>query len=80
MKGELSDIARQALLQPQEAMLGVGAKKNRLYIGIPKESSFQENRIPLTPLSVAVLVNNDHEVVIESGAGLAANFTDQNYS
>ena len=80
MKGELSDIARQALLQPQEAMLGIGAKKNRLYIGIPKESSFQENRIPLTPLSVAVLVNNDHEVVIESGAGLAANFTDQNYS
>ena len=80
MKGELSDIARQALLQPQEAMLGVGAKKNRLYIGIPKESSFQENRIPLTPLSVAVLVNNDHEVVIESGAGLAANFIDQNYS
>jgi len=80
MKGELSDIARQALLQPQEAMLGVGSKKNRLYIGIPKESSFQENRIPLTPLSVAVLVNNDHEVVIESGAGLAANFTDQNYS
>ncbi len=80
MKGELSDIARQALLQPQEAMLGVGAKKNRLYIGIPKESSFQENRIPLTPLSVAVLVNNDHQVVIESGAGLAANFTDQNYS
>jgi len=80
MKGELSDIARQALLQPQEAMLGVGSKKNRLYIGIPKESSFQENRIPLTPLSVAVLVNNDHEVVIESCAGLAANFTDQNYS
>jgi alanine dehydrogenase len=80
MKGELSDIARQALLQPQEAMLGIQHKKNRLYIGIPKESSFQENRIALTPLSVAVLVNNDHEVVIESGAGMAANFSDQDYS
>ena len=80
MKGELSDIARQALLQPQEAMMGVQHKKNRLYIGIPLETSFQENRIALTPLSVAVLVNNDHEVVIESGAGLAANFSDQDYS
>ncbi|MEY3678267.1 MAG: hypothetical protein RI924_408 [Bacteroidota bacterium] len=80
MKGELSDIARQALMQPQEAMLSTGKQKNRLYIGIPKESSFQENRIPLTPLSVAVLINNDHEVVIESGAGQAANFSDRDYS
>ncbi|MFM6968967.1 MAG: alanine dehydrogenase [Sediminibacterium sp.] len=80
MKGELSDIARQALLQPQEAMLETRSRKNKLFIGIPKETSFQENRIPLTPLSVAVLVNNDHEVVIESGAGQAANFTDQHYS
>lgn len=80
MKSELSDLARQALLQPQEAMLATGSKKNRLYIGIPKESSFQENRIALTPLSVAVLVHNDHEVVIESGAGTAANFSDQDYS
>lgn len=80
MKGELSDIARQALMQPQEAMLSTGKQKNRLYIGVPKESSFQENRIPLTPLSVAVLINNDHEVVIESGAGQAANFSDRDYS
>lgn len=80
MKSEISDMARKALLQPQEAMLKSPLKKNRLYIGIPKETSFQENRIALTPLSVAVLVNNDHEVVIESGAGKAANFTDQHYS
>lgn len=80
MKTELGNLARQALLQPQEALLATKAKKNRLFIGIPKETSFQENRIALTPLSVAVLVNNDHEVVIESGAGMAANFTDREYS
>lgn len=80
MKGELSDIARKAMLQPQEAMMGVQQKKNSLFIGIPKETSFQENRILLTPLSVAVLIHNDHEVVIESGAGKAANFSDQDYS
>lgn len=80
MKTELGNLARQALLQPQEALLATKAKKNRLFIGIPKETSFQENRIALTPLSVAVLVNNEHEVVIESGAGMAANFTDREYS
>lgn len=80
MKGALSAIARQAMLQPQEAMLQTKNKKNSLFIGIPKETSFQENRIPLTPLSVAVLIHNDHEVVIESGAGGAANFSDRDYS
>src|SRR6476661_10570514 len=80
MLSELSDIARQALMQPQEAMLETKTRKNKLYIGIPKETSFQENRIALTPLSVAVLVNNGHEVVIEAGAGTAANFGDKDYS
>ncbi|MES2267749.1 MAG: alanine dehydrogenase [Bacteroidota bacterium] len=75
-----SDVARQAMMQPQESMLEVKSKKDKLYIGIPKEISFQENRIPLTPLSVALLINNGHEVMLESNAGQAANFTDNNYS
>ncbi len=75
-----SDIAKQALMQPQESMLEVKSKKNKLYIGIPKEISFQENRIPLTPLSVALLINNGHEVMLESNAGQAANFSDKDYS
>ncbi len=80
MMSELSDIAKQAMMQPQEAMLEVKNKKNNLFIGIPKETSFQENRIALTPLSVGLLVQNGHEVVIEAGAGLAANFNDNHYS
>jgi len=75
-----SDIAKQAMMQPQESMLEIKTKKDKLYIGIPKEISFQENRIPLTPLSVALLVNNGHEVMMESNAGLAANFKDKDYS
>jgi alanine dehydrogenase len=75
-----SDVAKQAMMQPQESMLEVKSKKNKLYIGIPKEVSFQENRIPLTPLSVALLVNNGHEIILESNAGQAANFSDNNYS
>ncbi len=77
---ELSDIAKQAMMQPQEAMLEVKNRKNNLFIGIPKETSFQENRIALTPLSVGLLIQNGHEVVIEAGAGIAANFNDNHYS
>lgn len=76
----MADIARQGLLQTQEATLETRNKKNSLNIGIPKEISFQENRIALTPLSVALLVNNGHRVVLESGAGIAANFSDSEYA
>ena len=75
-----SDVAKQAMMQPQESMIEIKSKKNKLYIGIPKEVSFQENRIPLTPLSVALLVNNGHEVLLEGNAGQAANFSDKDYS
>jgi alanine dehydrogenase len=75
-----SDVAKQAMMQPQESMLEVKSKKNQLFIGIPKEISIQENRIPLTPLSVALLVNNGHQVMLESNAGQAANFSDKDYS
>jgi alanine dehydrogenase len=75
-----SDVAKQAMMQPQESMLEVKSKKNKLYIGIPKETSFQENRIALTPLSVALLINNGHEVMLENNAGQAAKFSDKDYS
>src|SRR6202000_2011927 len=75
-----SDIAKQAMMQPQESMLKVKNRKHKLYIGIPKEISFQENRVPLTPLSVALLINNGHDVMLENNAGLAAKFLDKDYS
>src|SRR5690606_34374681 len=77
---EFSKLAKQALKQPQEMLQETGRKKNELFIGIPKEVSFQEKRIALTPLSVALLVANGHRVIMESGAGKAANFLDHHYS
>lgn len=67
-------------LAPQEEMLEVARKKGKLYVGIPKEIAFQENRVPLVPDAVALLVNNGHRIIIESGAGKAANFDDKDYS
>jgi alanine dehydrogenase len=67
-------------LAPQEEMLEVARKKGKLYIGIPKEIAYQENRVPLVPDAVALLVNNGHRIIIESGAGKAAYFDDKDYS
>lgn len=64
----------------QEQMLEVKKKKNSFFIGLPKEISLQENRITLTPDAVALLINNGHEIWIETKAGVGSKFTDQQYS
>ena len=63
-----------------EETLDIKPKGADLFIGIPKESSFQENRIALTPEAVAVLVANGHRVVMESKAGEGASYSDTDYS
>lgn len=72
-------IPKQSLL-PQEEMLEVGKKQNQLVIGIPKEADIYESRIPLTPEAVEILVNNGHHILIESDAGLSANYLNTQYS
>jgi alanine dehydrogenase len=67
-------------LLPQEEKLAVGNKFRKLSIGIPKENEQIETRIPLTPEAVEILVNNGHDVFIESNAGKVASYSDKNYS
>ena len=63
-----------------EETLDIKPKKESLCIGIPKEDSFNENRIALTPEAVSVIIANGHEVIVESNAGIGANYTDNDYS
>ena len=51
-----------------------------MLIGIPKENSFNENRIALTPEAVGVMIANGHQVVVETKAGDGASYTDNDYS
>ena len=67
-------------LIPQEERLAVVTEQKSLKIGLPKERVFQERRICLTPDDVAVLVANGHQLLIETGAGDEANFSDKDYS
>lgn len=63
-----------------EEKLDIKPKGGELLIGIPKEQSFNENRIALTPDAVGVLVANGHSVVVETDAGAGANYSDKDYS
>lgn len=63
-----------------EETLDIKTKGEQLYVGIPKEIAFQENRVALTPDAVSVLVSNGHQVVVEHNAGEAAHFPNKDYS
>ena len=66
--------------QTQAEMLPIKQKNQKLFIGIPKESTLQENRVALIPSSVTALVASGHRIMVESGAGEKSNFSDHHYS
>lgn len=70
----------QESIYPQESLLKVSSGSTSLSIGIPKEVSLQENRVSLNPEAVGLLVDNGHQVVVESAAGQKAKFSDREYS
>ncbi|MEO2052351.1 alanine dehydrogenase [Flagellimonas beolgyonensis] len=74
-----SPFSKQQLL-PQEETLEVMKQKGELFIGIPKENQYQEKRICLTPDAVNAITAHGHRVLIESGAGEGANFSDIDYT
>lgn len=79
-KSGFAQLAKEQSLYPQEAPAKILKKPNSMQIGVPKEIADQEKRVPLKPASVGVLVANGHEVIVQSKAGDASNFSDQEYS
>lgn len=74
----ISPFTKQQLM-PQEEKLEVARHKSELFIGIPKETSYQEKRICLTPDAVNSLTFQGHRVMIESGAGESSSYSDKEY-
>ena len=79
MQKSLSPFSKAQLMSKEER-LEVSKDNVQLRIGLPKERSFQEKRICLTPDAVSALTNNGHQVIIEAGAGNNAAFEDKEYS
>ena len=79
-KGGFPTIYPGSWAVPQELAVKTGNVRKRIKVGVPKESFYQEKRVPITPATVNVLVNNGHQVFIENEAGLGAGYTDRDYS
>lgn len=76
---QVSPFTKEQLI-PQEETLEIYKSKGQLFIGIPKETAYQEKRICLSPDAVAAITAHGHRVMIESGAGKWARFNDKDYS
>ncbi|MBS1570035.1 MAG: alanine dehydrogenase [Bacteroidetes bacterium] len=76
----LKQLAREVAMLPQEQTMEAGRKGKHLFIGIPKEVTPQEHRVPLTPASVAVLTGRGHEILVQRGVGGSVQFQDSDYS
>jgi len=50
-----------------------------MQIGIPKEVKIQEGRVALIPAAAAELVRHGHEVYVQSSAGVASGYSDDEY-
>jgi len=74
-----SPFSKEELL-PQEEMLEIKKQKGELFIGIPKETYLGEKRVCLTPDAVSALCAHGHRIVIETGAGENANYSDKEYA
>lgn len=75
----ISPFTKEQLI-PQPETLEIQKQKGQLFIGLPKETHFEEKRISLTPDAVAALVAHGHRVVVETTAGEGANYSDKEYS
>ena len=49
-------------------------------LGVPKEIKNMEGRVSMQPDGVTELVHHGHVVVVQSGAGGGAGFTDEEYA
>jgi len=75
-----SNYSPSEQFMPQEEVLEVYRSRKNIVIGIPKEITYQEHRVPLVPEAVSFLSQHGHRILIEAGAGEAAHFSDHEYS
>jgi alanine dehydrogenase len=73
-------IFTEGQFETQTEILQLQRKPNKLFIGIPKETTLQESRVALTPAAVASLIAYGHRVIVETNAGEKANYTDHDFS
>ena len=79
-KSKESSLISKTMLMPQEEMLEIKKRGQKIKIGIPSDFSKVEYRVPLTPQAVDLLVSYGHEILIETNAGKSASYSDKAYA
>ncbi len=79
-KPGFSSFFSEGQYQTQAETIFMERKQRSITIGIPKETTLQENRIALVPNSIRTLVGYGHRVLVERGAGEKSSFTDHDFS
>lgn len=72
--------AGSTFMLPKEEMLEVPRKGKKIRIGILCDRDKVEFRVPLTPQAVELLVSYGHEILVEKDAGMAASYSDKDYT
>jgi alanine dehydrogenase len=78
-KSNENSLISKTMLMPQEEMLEVKKRGQKIKIGIPSDFSKVEYRVPLTPQAVDLLVSYGHEILMETNAGKSASYSDKAY-
>ena len=66
-------------LRARELVTRIEGGWHRMKVGVPTEIKTDEYRVALTPAGVRELVEHDHEVIIQSGAGEGSTIPDEEY-
>jgi alanine dehydrogenase len=69
----------KTMFLPREEMMEIQQKERKISIGVPSNLFKVEYRVPLTPQAVELLVSYGHEIIVESGAGLPASYSDREF-
>lgn len=77
-KHSFSTFFSEGQYATQLERVDVPSQSKNLTIGIPKET-IDEKRISIVPHNIRSIIGYGHNVVIESGAGAGANYSDQDY-
>jgi len=51
-----------------------------MILGVPRETKAEEYRVGMVPAGAALLVREGHRVLVESGAGLGAGYSDEEFA
>lgn len=77
--GRTGSVSFKAIAAPDEPAILPGRAYETMTVGIPKESTKGERRVAMAPETCGKLVKAGFKVVVEKGAGIKSEYSDDDY-